>query len=159
VVGVGSPWGDDAVAWEIVRRIQEANWQGQRPGDNDIEFQAVEGGQRLLDVLDGCGTLILIDALVCPDAPGTIHRLDWPDLRLEALHPGTTHQLRPVQTLRLAATLGLLPPRVVIWAVAGACFDPQASLSPKVAAAVPASALRIAAELEAIRRGGASDHS
>jgi hydrogenase maturation protease len=132
VVGVGSPWGDDAVAWEVVRQVQrEKEW------GNEIEFHVVDGGQRLLDLLDGCGTLVLVDALASGEVPGTLLRLTWPDARLEALRPGTTHDLRPAEALRLAATLDLLPPQVLILAVARECFSSQPGLSSTVAAAVP----------------------
>jgi hydrogenase maturation protease len=146
VVGVGSPWGDDAVAWEVVRQLQRQTTWG-----SAIEFHAVDGGQRLLDVLDGRGTLLLVDALAARLAPGTIQRLEWPDPRLEALRPGTTHHLRPAEALQLAATLGLLPPRVILWAITGECFDRQAGLSVAVAAAVPELVQRIVAELERFR--------
>ncbi len=148
VLGVGSPWGDDAVAWEVVRQLKQKVW------GSEIEFRALEGGQQLLDVLDGRGTLLLVDALVTPAAPGTIQRLEWPDPRLEALRPGTTHHLRLAETLQLAATLGLLPPQVVIWAIAAERFDPRAGLSPAVAAAVPGLVQRIVAELEGIQNRG-----
>jgi hydrogenase maturation protease len=159
VVGVGSPLGDDAVAWEVVRQLQRhADW------GSEIEFHVLEGSHQLLDILDGHGTLILVDALASPPTlspksggegrvrgwtPGTIQRLEWPDSRLETLRPGTTHHLRPAETLQLAATLGLLPQSVVIWAIAGERFDPQTSLSQSVAAAVPEVVPQIVAELEA----------
>jgi hydrogenase maturation protease len=144
VVGVGSPWGDDALAWEVVRRLQQENDWG-----SAVAFHAVEGGQRLLDLLDGRGTLVLVDALAGPPPAGTVRRIEWPDPCVEALRPGTTHHLRPAEALRLAATLALLPERVVIWAVAGESFDPQTGISPSVAAAVPELVQRIAAELKA----------
>jgi hydrogenase maturation protease len=144
VVGVGSPQGDDAVAWETVRRLRDT-----RDWGSAIEFHLIEGGQRLLEIFDGRGALFLIDALAPQMPPGTIQRLEWPDERLESLRPGTTHHLRPVEALQLASVLGLLPPRVVIWTMAGACFDPQAGLSPAVADAVPKLVEQIAQELEA----------
>jgi hydrogenase maturation protease len=143
VVGVGGPAGDDAAAWEVVRRARgEKEWGG------EIEFHAVEGGQGLLDVLDGRGTLLLADALAPGVGAGTTLRLEWPDARLGTLRPGTTHHLRPAEALRLAQALGLLPPRVVIWAVAGESFAPRPGLSPAVAAAVPELVRRMVAELE-----------
>ena len=146
-VGVGGPSGDDAVAWEVVRRVRrEKEWA------SEIEFHAVEGGQGLLEILDGRGTLLLVAALAPGVAAGTVWRLEWPDARLETLRPGTTHHLRPAEALRLAAALGLLPPQVVIWAVAGECFGPQAALSPAVAAAVPGLVGRIVAELEGTQK-------
>jgi len=142
VVGVGSPNGDDAVAWEVIRAARALNWDA-------VELHTVEGGQRLLDLLDGCGTLILIDALECAGTAGTLQRFEWPDPRLAVLRPGSTHDMRPTEALELAAVLGLLPPRVVIWAIEGERFDPGTGLSPTVAAVVPELMRRLAAELRA----------
>jgi hydrogenase maturation protease len=142
VIGVGSPLGDDAVGWETVRQLQR-----QREWGSEFAFHTVEGGQGLLDLLDGRGSLWLVDALDSTETPGTILRLEWPDPRVEALCPGTTHHLRPAETLQLAASLGLLPAQVVLWAIVGACFGPQAGLSPAVAAAVPELVQLLVAEL------------
>ena len=144
VVGVGSPLGDDALAWEVVRKLRE--WPGLPP---DIEVYLVEGGHRLLDVLDGCGTLLLVDALAPGTQPGAIHRFEWPDGRVEALRPGSTHDLRPAEALRLAAALGIAPRHSVVFALEVESLDPQPCLSPSVTAAVPALLRRLVEELEA----------
>ncbi|HXG08202.1 MAG TPA: hydrogenase maturation protease [Gemmataceae bacterium] len=143
VVGVGSPQGDDALAWEVIRMLQQRH-----KGDNDIEFRVAEGGQRLLDVLEGEGTLLLIDALVPAGSPGAIRRFEWPNEWIEVLRPGSTHHLRPAAALQLAATLGMLPPRVVIFGIEAASLDLRQGLSPAVAAAVPELVRRIASELQ-----------
>jgi hydrogenase maturation protease len=147
VVGVGGPLGDDAVAWEVVRQLRRLQDWGR-----DTELHAVEGGQRLLDVLDGRGTLLLVDALASGGASGTIQRLEWPDPTLETLRPGTTHHLRPTEALQLAATLGLLPPRVVIWGIEGKAFGPDAGLSSGVANAVAELVEHIVVELKQAQR-------
>jgi hydrogenase maturation protease len=131
IVGVGSPLGDDALAWQVIH-----NLQGKLEGKEGLEFHRLEGGQRLLDILDGRGSLVLVDALEPGRQPGAIHRLAWPDQRLEALRPGSTHQLRPAEALRLAAALGTLPGCVVIFAVEARHLDPQAELSSAVRAAL-----------------------
>jgi len=143
VVGVGSPLGDDALAWEVVRKLRE-HLEASHPG---IEFHAVEGGQRVLDVIDARGTLFLVDAVAAGRTPGTIHRFEWPDPCVEALRPGSTHHLRPAEALRLAAALGTLPPRVIIFGIEAERFDPRLALSPSVAAAVPELVGRIMQEL------------
>ena len=104
IVGVGSPLGDDALAWEVVRNLRE-----QHGLPREIEYHLVEGGQRILDVLDGRGTLLLVDAVVASTRPGTIHRFEWPDDRIASLRPGSTHDLRPAEALRLASVLGIAP--------------------------------------------------
>jgi hydrogenase maturation protease len=153
VIGVGSPLGDDALAWEVVRGLRQKGW------GSEVEFHAVEGGQKLLDVVDGQGSLLLIDALAPAGKPGTIQHFEWPDPRVEVLRPGSTHHLRPAEALELAATLGLLPSRVVIWGIEGESHDPQSGLSRAVAAAVPELVQRIHAELEAIMGTGEDDHA
>jgi hydrogenase maturation protease len=146
VVGVGSPQGDDAVAWAVVAQLQVrlARGQGLRDG---IELHRVAGGQRLLELLDGRGSLLLIDALEPGAAPGSIHRWDWPDGPLAGLRPGSTHELGPAAALELAAALGLLPPRVAVWAVTAEQLAALAPLSPAVAAAVPQLVQSLADEL------------
>jgi hydrogenase maturation protease len=108
----------------------------------------VEGGQRILDLLDGRGTLLLVDAMTADTTPGTIHRFEWPDQRVEALRPGSTHDLRPAEALRLAAALGTAPPRVVVFGIEVERIDPQPGLSRSVTAAVPELVRRLVEELE-----------
>jgi hydrogenase maturation protease len=147
VIACGSPYGDDALAWEVVRRLES-----QMDGESGVELHVVEGGQRLLDLLDGRGALLLVDALAPAGAPGTIHRFEWPDPRLDRLRPGSTHHLRPAEALQLASTLGLLPPQVVIFGLEVAQVEPATDLSATVAAAMPEFIRRIASEL-AMGRG------
>lgn len=127
IVGMGSPNGDDAAGWAVVRCLPE--------GLAGAECHCLHGGQQLLDLLDGRGSLLLIDAVVSGAPPGTIHRLEWPDPRLEALHPGSTHGLRPAEALHLAATLKVLPPHVVVFGIEAAQVATGSELSPPVAAA------------------------
>lgn len=138
-VGVGSPNGDDSLGWEVVRCL------GQR---QDIEVFTVEGGQRILDILDGQGTLLLIDAMVAGGLPGTIHRFEWPDARIEGLRPGSTHQMNPAEALQLASVLGIAPDRVIVFGIEPEVITPQPGLSPCVQAAVPELVGRITEELE-----------
>jgi hydrogenase maturation protease len=141
VVGLGSPAGDDALGWTAVIEMQKAI------REEGFEFHRVPGGQGLLDLLDGRGTLILLDAARGGGDPGTIHRLDGFDARLDVLLPGTTHGLGAAAALELAATLGLLPPQVVVFGMEVADLSPGAALSPAVAAALPELVRQVAAEL------------
>jgi len=143
VVGVGSPLGDDGLAWEVVRKLRER--QNVR---KEIEVYMVEGGQRILDLLDGQGTLLLVDAVAAGARPGTIHRFQWPDQRVEALRPGSTHDLRPAEALRLAAALGIAPTRVVVFGIEVERLDLQPGLSQSVMAAIPELVRRLVEELE-----------
>lgn len=142
IVGVGSPQGDDAVGWELVRRLRLREWPGA------VECYAIDGGQDLLDLLDGQGSLIMVDAVATRGSPGHLHRFVWPDARLDILRPGSTHHLQPTQSLHLAAALGILPPNVIVWGIEGQNFHPATTLSSAMLAAISALEQRIVGELE-----------
>jgi len=142
IIGVGSPHGDDAVGWAVVRRLR-ADF-GTSP---EIEWHLLEGGQQLLDVMDGRGTLWLVDAVSSGRPAGTIECFTWPDPRVDILRAGSTHDLRPTEALRLAAVLGLLPPQVMLFGIEIGRLDPDGGLCPEVAAALPQLVQQLALEL------------
>ena len=142
IAGVGSPHGDDAVAWRIVERLREA--LGEAP---EIGLHRLEGAERLLDLLDARGTLVVLDAADDAGAPGAMTSFSWPDDRLLSLRAGTTHDLGVDAALRLAGAIGTLPGEVRIYAVAAASFQPGDEPSPMLAAAVPDFARRILSDL------------
>jgi hydrogenase maturation protease len=119
-----------------------------QPGLPGIEFFTVKGGQGLLDLLDGKGTLFLVDAVAPGDKPGMIHRFVWPDQRVESLRPGSTHDLRAAQALQLAATLEIAPSQVIVFGIEMESLEPRPRLSPSVRAAVPELVRQLVIELE-----------
>lgn len=142
VVGVGSPNGDDAVAWRIVEKLRTTLMEC-----DGIECHVADGGQRLLDLIDGSGSLVIVDAAEGVGPPGKMLRFIWPDDQLAALRPGTTHDLGIDAALRLAKAVGTLPSHVVVYAVAAESFDPGSHMNPKLSAAVPELANRVFADL------------
>ncbi|MER3442053.1 MAG: hypothetical protein C4296_11890 [Gemmataceae bacterium] len=142
IVGIGSDHGDDRIGWILVRRLAHSY-----PWPRQVHWHCLRDVQELLDRLDGQGTWVLVDAVCCAAAPGSSLRLTWPDDQLPALPPGNTHSFDVAGVLHMAQVLGQLPPLVVIWAIAGSCFDPGAPLSTALEAAVPALADRIAQDI------------
>jgi hydrogenase maturation protease len=125
VVAVGSPHGDDQAGWQLIERLR----QEEVPG---LEAACVPEPLGLLDHLEGCEALVLVDACRSGAAPGTIVRLDWPDPRLEACGSASTHGFGVARVLALAATLGRLPSRVVILGIEADACRPGAEISPAV---------------------------
>jgi hydrogenase maturation protease len=143
VVGVGNPdRGDDGigplVARQLLGRVSPSVAIIERSGD----------ALALIDDWAGRDAVILVDAAAPGAAPGQVHRID---LLEEALPPevslSSTHAFGVAEAVGLAHTLGLLPARVIAYAIEGANFDPGAPVSPKVAAAAGEVATRVAAEL------------
>jgi hydrogenase maturation protease len=143
VIGFGNPdCGDDAAGPLVARRLagRSAARVLERHGD----------ALALLDEWQGAGTLILIDAAAPRGAPGRIHRLDIGAADLPRdLAFGSTHAFGLPEAVALSRRLGTLPPRAIVHAIEGACFDAGAPVSPEVAAATEAVAARIEADLPA----------
>ncbi|MBB5373097.1 hydrogenase maturation protease [Acidocella aromatica] len=88
--------------------------------------------------LAGVTTLICLDAAAPNGTPGRIHEFDASAAQLPAaLEAVSSHGFGLAAALELARALGELPPRVLVFAVEGVCFDHGAPLSPAVAAALP----------------------
>jgi hydrogenase maturation protease len=147
IVGVGSPQGDDAAGWAVIEHLRNSN-DARLVSRDGVRLHAVGGGERLLDLVDRQESLILIDALT-GEAPGSVARLAWPGVQLEALHPGTTHGLGPAEALLLADSLGRLSRNVVIYAIGADSSQPGAPLSPEVQRGVAEVVSRILEELSA----------
>lgn len=141
VVGIGSPNGNDAIGLEAVRQLQK-----EMAECDSVELCIADSGQRLLDYIEPSTNLILIDALL-GDRPGTIHRLTWPDQRIAALRPTSSHALGVPQALDLAAALGQLSQRVVIYAIEIDRAEPTRGMSPVVGAALAELVSRIQSEI------------
>ena len=63
----------------------------------------------------------------------TIQRFDAGKAPLPALHiEGLTHSFGPVEAVELARALGMLPPRLILYAIEGARYDNNVPPSPAV---------------------------
>ena len=73
VVGLGSPHGDDQAGWRL------ADWLQQRTMPEGVEVVVASDVPDLLELCDGCQTMILVDACRSGQPAGSVHRYDWPD--------------------------------------------------------------------------------
>lgn len=147
VVGIGNPdRGDDGIGPLVARLLADIA----PPGVRVVE----RGGDALalIDTWSGSDALVLIDAAQSTAAPGHIHRIDLLTEELpRELSLASTHGFGIADTIALAATLGLMPRRVVVYAIEAAHFEAGAPITPAVAGAADEAVRRIVAELAALR--------
>lgn len=106
VVGIGSHQGDDQVGWSIVKQLQvRANFTA--------DFKLVAKPLDLLDILEQCEELILIDAAEECDNDD-VKFWKWPTTALLLCKSPGTHGFGLVEVLILADEMGLLPKNVTI---------------------------------------------
>ena len=150
VIAVGNPLQrDDGVGLAILERLRE------RPWPETVQFMdGGTGGVDLLRLMEGAGQVILVDAVEMGKSPGTVERFLPRDVQLvDSEGRGLSlHQAGLAEVLVLGSELDILPP-LVIFGVQPEQVAPGTGLSPKVAAAVEATAASITAELATLVSG------
>ncbi len=150
VVGLGNPiLGDDAVGWrvadELERRLEVDTRARQAVGPIEIDQLAV-GGLRLMERLVGYERVVLADASLDGQPPGTVHvePLAAVDTPLSG-HLDSAHDATLRAALDAGRGLGArLPADLTVVGISVAVADEFAeTMSPAVAAAVEAAVDRI----------------
>lgn len=146
IIGVGNLFrGDDAAGLLAARRLKGL------VGDRAEVIEAELAGLDVLDLMAEASAVILIDAARSGRPAGTIHRLDASAGPISAdLFPHSTHVLHAVDAIELGRTLGLLPPRVLVYGMEVGDTTAGNALSPAVAGALEQVVERVLRELEGL---------
>jgi hydrogenase maturation protein HypF len=139
IIGIGSPFGDDAAGLEIARMLAKSP-----PPDCEV-IAADRPGAALVDLLEGASAAILIDAVRSCAPPGTIHEFTFDELGGCAVRFVSSHDLGVATTIQLARKLGRAPSvgRIIGIEIAPADTTRLCGLSPKTREAVGRAAERV----------------
>lgn len=144
VVGIGSHHGDDQLGWLVAKKLAGGL------GDH-CQVRIALTPLDLLDWIDQCHMLYLVDACQGQGQPGMVHRWTWPNAAIRLSRWSGTHDFDLPAVLTLADELGQLPRQVVIWAIERDCYSTQESISSTLVKSIDMVANRILGEI------GASD--
>jgi hydrogenase maturation protease len=139
IIGLGTPFGDDRAAWEVVAHL-DALPPGAYACATSDPLTVVEGPS-------ATELLIVIDACRGAGPPGSVHRFVWPDPRFTTDCGVSSHGVGLTAALELGRVLGRLPPHVIVFAIEGESAAPGGGLSRAVEAALPEVVVRVRAEL------------
>jgi hydrogenase maturation protease len=144
VVGVGSPFGDDRVGWDVVEALEKA-W-GTTPLPIAVRTCILDRpGAALIEALQGARHVVIVDAALAADIePGALQWLDQDSIEVRA--SASSHGFGLAQALALARAIGAAPARIDVLAIPGARFEGE-TLSQAVAASVPTAVRAIEARL------------
>lgn len=118
IIAVGSPFGDDQIAWQIAEDLQNIL---QRENNISIEANIVtvdRPGVNLINVWQGWQNVCVIDAVIMDKAIGTVERFtveQLNDYQSAIIH--SSHDFGLQQTLQLASMLGQLPEKLIIYGI------------------------------------------
>lgn len=150
IAAVGNPGrGDDGIGALVLGALAD-----RLPGSAATLFDVGGDPVFLVEAWAGFDAVICVDACAPSGAPGRIRRIDpATDALPLAGNRGSSHALGLAEAVALARALSPEAPRVIVYAVEGACFDAGAPVSEAVAAAADPVTERILAEVEALRGG------
>lgn len=130
IIGIGNPFrSDDGVGWTVVELLE-------RKMDPSVVMLSKQRGDiaELLEAFAEYRNVFLIDA--CKGIEDGWQRIDFFEKPVEIeSHQTSTHGLNISQAIELAKNLDQLPQRLVIYAIAGECYQMGNALSPSVAKA------------------------
>lgn len=134
VVGLGNPLrGDDGAGVAVSDAL------GSR-----ASVQSATGSFELIEAWADYDEVVIVDATLSGEPPGTINRFD---ATMQPLPNGTfasTHAIGIAETIELARLFGLLPPRLIVIGIEAGDMRRGADMSPEVALAVA----QVVAELD-----------
>jgi hydrogenase maturation protease len=145
LIGLGNEWRrDDGVGIAAARMVAPRV-------DGTVRVVELDGDPaRVIEAWDGAELAVLVDAVRSGAAAGTMFRTevgaDPASLPAGATDP-SSHGLGVGEAVDLARVLGRLPDRLVVHGVEAADLGEGPGLSPAVAAALPALADRVLADL------------
>lgn len=144
VAGIGNIFlSDDGFGPEVLARLRGHPV----PADVEVTDYGIRGVHLAYRLLDGVGTLVLVDAAPHGKAPGTVSLLEVDPAEIAnigvaaaegASPPVDAHGMEPVAVLRMLSSLGGTVDRVLVVACEPRVVEEGLGLSPEVEAAVPA---------------------
>lgn len=103
--------GDDGFGVEVARALASRRYP---PGVEVVDF-GIRGVELAYTLLDGCDTLILVDAVPRGGSPGDVYLIEPGALPTQAAPSALdAHSLDPLRTLAFAQRLGARPRRTLL---------------------------------------------
>lgn len=116
VIGVGSPFGDDNIAQEVIAQLLQAQADGLIDKAFHIVYQD-RPGYALLELIQGYQTVYIIDAMVSDKPVGFIHYYDSLSHFQQAQNALSSHNMGVAEVLALGEVLGMLPEKLHFYGV------------------------------------------
>lgn len=111
VIGIGSPYGNDSLGREIIRRLQQDQNLEMNPAIKLLYLD--RPGTRLLDYIQPNNRVILIDAMSLSQEPGSLIKLELDDIKTQTKQM-STHNIGLADALELGRVLQQLPLQVLL---------------------------------------------
>lgn len=147
VLGIGSPFGDDQLAWKVLDLLQQ-NPHLQKYIPQPIFIEKLDRpGLHLLNLIQETRTVFLIDAVKTNTVPGTMHRLKNQEIESFNSQLLSSHGIGVGEALRLGRALNNLPQDIILYGIEISSQPSGFNISPKINRSIVQLAEQLANEL------------
>lgn len=146
VLGIGSPFGDDQLGWEVVKLLQlKPALQPFIPNRLQLTY-CDRPGMQLLELMRPAQTVFLIDAVKTGAALGTLQRFENEEIETvgSAL---STHALGIAEAMKIGAALNTLPQTIILYGIDIDEVQFQFTLSKPIAKAVNTLTIQVESDI------------
>lgn len=122
---------DEGIGVHVAHALQEMSL--------DEGVEVIDGGTSpdIIPLVEGADKLIVIDAALGGEEPGTIYRFSPEDITIERAVLVSAHQMSFIENLKIMRGLGIEPREVVIIGVEPKVVDWGLELSPELQERIP----------------------
>lgn len=142
VFGIGSPFGDDRLGWEVIDRLQHERVLTPYIPHRLQLIRCDRPGMQLLEMMKPAQAAWIVDAVKSGSAIGTLHvfhneDIEQVDTRL------TTHAFGVAEAIKMGKILNMLPLQVTFYGIEIGASALVFELSPPIIAAIDELARRL----------------
>ncbi len=108
VIGIGSPFGEDQLGWQVVRYLRK---RSEHKGKSHVKFLVEDRpGLALLEKMKGYHQVVLVDAVLSEKGEeGAVHHIDQQQLISLSQNSLSSHAAGVAEAVALGAILNELP--------------------------------------------------
>ncbi|KTC86555.1 hydrogenase maturation protease [Legionella brunensis] len=116
VLGIGSPFGDDSLGWEVIKLLRQQDPLQQYSNKRLQLLCCDRPGLHLLELMRDVKTIFLIDAVKINGEVGALHYLK--NEEIEVISPvQSTHELGVGYVMKIGNVLNSLPQEIVFYGI------------------------------------------
>ncbi|MCX7117338.1 MAG: hydrogenase maturation protease [Legionellales bacterium] len=146
VLGIGSPFGDDQLGWEVVKLLQRRPTLYHYTQEQLHMACSDRPGMHLLELMRPAQTVFLIDAIKTGAALGTLHRFQ--NKEIEGIGDTlSTHALGISEAMKIGASLQILPQKIILYGVEIGDVLFQFELSESIKQTINALSVRVESDI------------
>jgi len=146
VLGIGSPFAEDRVGWEVIKLLQKDSVLTNYPKEKLLISYHDRPGLRLIELMEKAKTVFLIDAVRSETTEGRLHCFKNKDL-LNMKETCSSHSFDIAHAIEIAKALNVLPKQIVFYGIEIKDIKTNFKMSDRMCKAISLLSIKVRADI------------